>query len=92
MVPRGAGTAIVQDHEAHGTCKPVGQNYRHVRNKPFVYGALFKELSRLGYVEGDNLIVERYSANGQTDHFDELARVVVSTHPDVIVHHPHVWL
>src|SRR5450755_1268547 len=51
---------------------------------PFIYGPLFKELSRLGYVEGDNLIVERYSANGQTDHFDELARVVVSTHPDVI--------
>jgi len=49
-----------------------------------IYGPLFKELSRLGYVEGDNLIVERYSANGQSDHFDELARDVVSTHPDVI--------
>jgi putative tryptophan/tyrosine transport system substrate-binding protein len=51
---------------------------------PIVYRALFEELSRLGYVEGHNLIVERYSANGQTDHFDELARDVVSTHPDVI--------
>src|SRR5450755_4199001 len=51
---------------------------------PFIYGPLFKELSRLGYVEGDNLIVERYSANGQSDHFDELARDVVGTHPDVI--------
>ena len=51
---------------------------------PIVYGALFKELGRLGYVEGHNLVVERYSANGQTDHFDELARDVVSTHPDVI--------
>jgi putative tryptophan/tyrosine transport system substrate-binding protein len=49
-----------------------------------IYGPFFKELSRLGYVEGDNLIVERYSANGQSDHFDELARDVVSTHPDVI--------
>jgi putative tryptophan/tyrosine transport system substrate-binding protein len=51
---------------------------------PIVYRALFEELSRLGYVEGHNLIVERYSANGQPDHFDELARDVVSTHPDVI--------
>jgi putative ABC transport system substrate-binding protein len=44
----------------------------------------FEELGRLGYVEGQNLIVERYSAIGQIDHFDEPAQDVVSTHPDVI--------
>lgn len=44
----------------------------------------FEELGRLGYVEGQNLLVERYSAEGRTDHFGELARDVVSTHPDVI--------
>jgi len=51
---------------------------------PLIYRALFNELSRLGYVEGHNLIVERHSANGHTDYFEELARDVVSTHPDVI--------
>jgi len=44
----------------------------------------FEELRRLGYVEGQNLIVERYSAEGRTDRFDQLARDVVNTHPDVI--------
>jgi putative tryptophan/tyrosine transport system substrate-binding protein len=55
-----------------------------VVTNPNVYGALFNELSRLGYVEGHNVIVERYSANGQERYFDELARDVVSTHPDLI--------
>jgi putative ABC transport system substrate-binding protein len=31
------------------------------------YRAFFEELSRLGYVEGQNLGVERYSGNGQPD-------------------------
>jgi putative ABC transport system substrate-binding protein len=44
----------------------------------------FEELGRLGYVEGQNLVVDRYSAEGRTDHFTELARHVVSTNPDVI--------
>jgi putative tryptophan/tyrosine transport system substrate-binding protein len=44
----------------------------------------FEELGRLGYVEGQNLIVERYSANWQGDRLDELVRDVVSTQPDVI--------
>jgi putative tryptophan/tyrosine transport system substrate-binding protein len=48
------------------------------------YRAFFEELNRLGYVEGQNLIIERYSAEGQVDHYSELARNVVSTNPDVI--------
>src|SRR6266566_9414718 len=31
----------------------------------FGFAALFKELRRLGYVEGQNLVVERYSAQGR---------------------------
>ena len=31
-----------------------------------VFKALFGELRRLGYVEGQNLIVQRYSGEGQT--------------------------
>jgi putative ABC transport system substrate-binding protein len=49
------------------------------------WSALFKELRRLGYVEGKNLIVERYSGGGQPERFAELAREVMHTGPDVIV-------
>jgi ABC-type uncharacterized transport system substrate-binding protein len=43
-----------------------------------------EELKRLGYVEGKNLIIDRYSAEGRTDRYDDLAREVVSTNPDLI--------
>jgi putative ABC transport system substrate-binding protein len=46
---------------------------------------LFKELRRLGYVERQNLIVERYSGEGHQERYAELAREVVRTKPDVIV-------
>ena len=51
----------------------------------FRYRSWFEELNRLGYVEGQNLIVERYSADGRIDYFPQLARDVVNTHPDVIL-------
>jgi putative tryptophan/tyrosine transport system substrate-binding protein len=47
--------------------------------------AFFEELSRLGYVEGQNLSVERYSGEGRTQHYADLARDVVSTQPDLIL-------
>src|SRR5215475_1352471 len=49
------------------------------------YPALFKELRQLGYVEGKNLVVARYSGEGHEDRFPELCRDVVGTKPDVIV-------
>jgi putative tryptophan/tyrosine transport system substrate-binding protein len=49
------------------------------------YPALFKELRRLGHVEGKNLIVARYSGEGREDRYPELCRDVVGTKPDVIV-------
>jgi len=49
------------------------------------WSALLKELPRLGYVEGKNLIVERYSGGGQEERLGELAHEVVHTGPDVIV-------
>jgi putative tryptophan/tyrosine transport system substrate-binding protein len=49
------------------------------------YRAFFEELSRLGYVEGQNLGVERYSGEGRPERFAELARDVVNTHPDLIL-------
>jgi putative ABC transport system substrate-binding protein len=49
------------------------------------YRAFFEELRRLGYVEGRNLAVARYSAEGRTEHYAELAREVVRTKPDVVL-------
>lgn len=48
------------------------------------YKAFFQELTRLGYVEGRNLAVERYSAEGRTERFAELARQVVASNPDLV--------
>jgi putative tryptophan/tyrosine transport system substrate-binding protein len=49
------------------------------------FRAFFEELSRLGYVESQNLGVERYSGEGRTERYPELARDVVNTHPDLIL-------
>jgi putative tryptophan/tyrosine transport system substrate-binding protein len=49
------------------------------------YRAFFEELRSLGYVEGRNLAVARYSGGGLVERYAELAREVVSTKPDVIL-------
>jgi putative tryptophan/tyrosine transport system substrate-binding protein len=49
------------------------------------YRVLFSELRKLGYVEGRNLIVERYSAEGRPERYPDLAREVARTRPDVIL-------
>jgi putative ABC transport system substrate-binding protein len=47
--------------------------------------AFWEELRRLGDVEGQNLVVERYSGEGWPEGYADLARAVVSRNPDVIV-------
>jgi putative tryptophan/tyrosine transport system substrate-binding protein len=47
--------------------------------------AFFAELRRLGYIEGENLIIDRYSAEGHHERYAALAREVVSRSPEVIV-------
>src|SRR5438309_2143706 len=47
--------------------------------------AFFAELRRLGYIEGENLIIERNSAEGHHERYAELAREIVSRKPDLIV-------
>ena len=47
--------------------------------------AFFGELRRLGYVEGENLIIERYSAEGHHERYADLAQEIVARNPDVIV-------
>ena len=44
-----------------------------------------EDLRRLGDVEGENLIVARYSGEGRPQGYAELAREVVARNPDVIV-------
>jgi ABC-type uncharacterized transport system substrate-binding protein len=44
----------------------------------------YKELSRLGYVVGQNLVVERYSTDGDIRRRAEIAREAVRENPDVI--------
>src|SRR5690242_16448936 len=53
-------------------------------NSP-TYRAFFEEMRRLGYDEGRNLAVARYSGGGRADHYAELAQEVVRAKPDVIV-------
>jgi len=47
--------------------------------------AFFLELRRLGYVEGRNLIIERYSAEGHHERYSDIVREIVSRNPDLIV-------
>jgi putative ABC transport system substrate-binding protein len=48
------------------------------------YAIFFEEMERLGYVEGGNLIVERYCPEGRLDRLPEIVHEVVATRPDVI--------
>jgi len=47
--------------------------------------AFFAELRRLGYIEGENLIVERYSAEGHHERYADFAREIVTRNPNLIV-------
>src|ERR671925_878280 len=47
--------------------------------------AFFGELRRLGYVEGQNLIIQRFWADGRHDRYAEVAREIVARNRDVIV-------
>ena len=51
------------------------------------FSAVFKELRRLGHIEGQNLVVNRYSAegHGHEDRYPAIAREAVSRKCDVIL-------
>src|ERR1700694_2948885 len=49
-----------------------------------IFQPFFQELRRLGYAEGQNLAVERYSGEGRTERYAQFARDVGRTHPDLI--------
>jgi len=48
------------------------------------FGAFFKQLRLLGYVEGQNLSVGRHSGEGRTERYAALARDVVRSRPELI--------
>src|SRR3954454_4690777 len=45
----------------------------------------YEELRKLGYAEGINLVVERFSAEGNTSRYESLAAEVVARAPELIV-------
>jgi putative ABC transport system substrate-binding protein len=52
-------------------------------DNPF-YQAMFAELRRLGYVEGQNLVVERYPAGNRAERYARVAGDVVTSTPDLV--------
>jgi putative tryptophan/tyrosine transport system substrate-binding protein len=47
--------------------------------------ALFQELRRIGYVEGQNIIIDRYSREGRSHLSRELAERVLKAKPDLVL-------
>ena len=50
-----------------------------------LWQAVFNKLRRLGYVERDNLLIERYSGEGRAAHYPDLVRDVVRRDPELII-------
>jgi putative tryptophan/tyrosine transport system substrate-binding protein len=68
---------------AHPTA-PVADQNQASKGSLNITG-VFEELIRLGYVEGRNLLIERYSGEGRAAHYLDLARKIVSQNPDLII-------
>jgi putative ABC transport system substrate-binding protein len=49
-------------------------------------GRLFDmEMKRLGVIEGENVTIDRFSAEGRSDRYEAVAREAVASNPDVIL-------
>jgi putative ABC transport system substrate-binding protein len=48
------------------------------------YRAFFQELRRLGYMEQQNLLVDRFSGDGRVERYAELAGKVIQLDPNAI--------
>jgi putative tryptophan/tyrosine transport system substrate-binding protein len=68
---------------AHPTVPVADQN--QASRGSLAIPAIFEELLRLGYVEGRNLLIERYSGEGRAANYPDLARQIVSRNPDLII-------
>jgi putative tryptophan/tyrosine transport system substrate-binding protein len=82
-----------------GRAQPSGKRYRIAVIHPFLpvesmndvagpldYGPFFEELRRLGYAEGQNLVVERYSGLGKSprQQMADLLQSVAAAKPDAM--------
>ena len=47
--------------------------------------SFFKELRRLGYIEGENIVILRFSAGGDPARYDSIIGEVIRANPDVVV-------
>jgi putative ABC transport system substrate-binding protein len=68
---------------AHPTVPVADQN--QASKGSIAIPAIFEELTRLGYIEGRNLLIERYSGEGRAVNYPDLARQIVSRNPDLII-------
>src|SRR5262245_43376446 len=68
---------------AHPTVPVADQN--QASKGSLVIPAVFEQLTRLGYAEGRNLLIERYSGEGRAAQYPELARQIVSRNPALIM-------
>jgi putative ABC transport system substrate-binding protein len=91
----GAATSFIWPHAARAQ-QPQKQRVAFVHSGipadqltetagPFWVRRFYETLRGLGYSEGGNLVVERYSAEGRSERFAALAAAVVSSKPDIIV-------
>ena len=77
------GSALVTKRIAivHPTEKPEGLTVNGRQG----YRVFFGELNKRGFVEGHNLVVERFSALGRSDGYENVARAAVESQPDLII-------
>ena len=64
--------------------RPAGPVSAMTPNGPPYYKVFFEELARLGYVEGQNLIVFRFSAEGHQDRYKAVVQQAIDAASDVI--------
>ena len=65
------------------TSELTGPEPAHPLAKAFVHG-----MRALGYVEGQNIVLERLSAEGKFERFPEIFRGLVTNNIDAICHEP----
>jgi putative ABC transport system substrate-binding protein len=75
--------AVVHQSERVGVMSETG-SFTGPAYSLELYRAFFLRLRQLGRIEGQNFSVARYSGQGRTEHFAELAREVVRGKPDLI--------
>src|ERR1017187_1782880 len=83
LLPRASKAQLSQKPRRIAVVAP-SNSIEELRTNP-VNRAFLDELARLGFVEGQNLVVDRYSGHDHIDGYPELARTVVSSNPEAIL-------